>query len=197
MDDASGRDTDGHSELEQATPDDARRLVDFWRQAGPACWFTRDDAFDARCAQYLPLHLSASRRELAHWAGTATGALALVLLLDQIPRNAYRGSAHAYATDGLARRYADEAIDAGFDAEVDPALRVFFYLPLEHSESLDDQRRSVELHARLEGEDAGHWAQLHLDLIERFGRFPHRNAALGRTTTAEEQAYLDAGGFAG
>lgn len=180
-----------------ATPDDARRLVAFWREAGPERWFTRHDAFDARCAQYLPLHLSASRRELAHWMATATGALALVLLLDQIPRNVYRDSAHAYATDGLARFYADQAVNAGFDAGIDPTLRVFFYLPFEHSESIDDQRRSLALHARLDGEDADRWAQLHFELIERFGRFPHRNAALGRAITADEQAYLDAGGFAG
>lgn len=180
-----------------ATPDEARRLVAFWREAGPERWFARDDAFDAQCAALLPLHLHASRGGLAHWATTATGALALVLLLDQIPRNAYRGSAHAWATDGLARRHAHEALEAGFDAAVDPALRVFFYLPFEHSESLDDQRRSLALHARLDGDDAGRWARLHFELIERFGRFPHRNAALGRATTPEEQAYLDAGGFAG
>ncbi|GHA78529.1 DUF924 family protein [Cognatilysobacter bugurensis] len=182
---------------QDSTSDEARRVVEFWQQAGPSCWFTRSDAFDAQCAQFLPLHLRASRRELEEWAGTATGALALVLLLDQIPRNVYRDSAHSYATDGLARHYADEAINAGFDVQVDPALRVFFYLPFEHSEALDDQRRSLELHQRLDGPDASHWAQLHFDLIERFGRFPHRNAALGRTTTPEEQAYLDAGGFAG
>lgn len=181
----------------EATPDEARGLVAFWLEAGPERWFTRSDAFDARCTQYLPLHLSASRRELAHWTATPTGALALVLLLDQIPRNVFRDSAHAYATDGLARRYADEAVEAGFDARVDPSLRVFFYLPFEHSESIADQRRSLALHARLDGEDADRWAQLHFELIERFGRFPHRNAALGRATTAAEQAYLDAGGFAG
>jgi uncharacterized protein (DUF924 family) len=195
---ADGQDADGHGASPSAdTPDDARRLVAFWEEAGPACWFTRNDAFDAQCAQYLPLHLSASRRELEHWSATATGALALLLLLDQIPRNAYRDSAHAYATDGLARRYAEEAVQAGFDARIDPMLRVFFYLPFEHSESIDDQRRSLELHTRLEGKDASHWARLHYELIERFGRFPHRNATLGRTTTAEEQTYLDAGGFAG
>ncbi|MFC0679495.1 DUF924 family protein [Lysobacter korlensis] len=176
----------------------AQRIVDFWQQAGPDCWFTRSDAFDARCeALFLDDHLRASRGEFADWADSATGALALVLLLDQIPRNVYRESAHAYATDGLARAHADRAVEAGFDAQVDPALRVFFYLPFEHSESLADQRRSLELHARLEGPDADRWARLHLDIIERFGRFPHRNAALGRVTTPEEQAFLDSGGFAG
>lgn len=178
--------------------DEARGIVAFWHEAGPKRWFTRDAAFDAQCeALFLPTHLRASRGELEHWLEDADGALALVLLLDQIPRNVYRGSAHAYATDGLARHYADLAIEAGFDAEVDPVLRVFFYLPYEHSEAPADQRRSLELHARLPGAGADEWARLHADLIERFGRFPHRNAVLGRATTAEEQAFLDAGGFAG
>lgn len=178
--------------------DEAQRIVAFWREAGPERWFTRDAAFDAQCeARFLDAHLRASRRELEHWLENATGALALVLLLDQIPRNVYRGSAHAYATDGLARHYADRALAAGFDAEVEPALRVFLYLPFEHSEAAADQRRSLELHARLPGEGADYWARLHADLIARFGRFPHRNAMLGRTTTAEEQAFLDGGGFSG
>jgi uncharacterized protein (DUF924 family) len=179
------------------THDDAQRVVAFWREAGPERWFTRDAAFDARCEAFLPLHLRAARCEFEQWLQDATSALALVLLLDQIPRNVYRGNAHAYATDGLARHYASRAIEAGFDAGVDPALRVFFYLPYEHSEAPADQRRSLELHARLPGEGADEWARLHADLIERFGRFPHRNAALGRVTTAEEQAFLDGGGFAG
>jgi uncharacterized protein (DUF924 family) len=180
------------------THEEARRLVAFWHEAGPERWFTRDAAFDARCeALFLATHLRAARGELGHWLENAGGALALVLLLDQIPRNVYRGSAHAYATDGLARHCAGRAIDAGFDAGVDAALRVFFYLPYEHSEAPEDQRRSLELHARLPGENADAWARLHAQIIERFGRFPHRNAVLGRATTAEEQAFLDAGGFAG
>lgn len=178
-------------------PRTAADVLAFWRDAGPARWFARDDAFDARCARFLPLHMAAARRELDAWMADADGALALLVLLDQIPRNAFRGSAHAYATDPLARSLAGRAIDAGFDLATDPPLRVFFYLPYEHSESIDDQRRSVDLHARLQGAEAGRWAQLHLDIIERFGRFPHRNAALGRETTIEEQAFLDAGGFAG
>lgn len=175
----------------------ATALVGFWREAGPSRWFTRDAAFDEACAGFLDLHFAASRRGLDDWMGDATGALALVLLLDQIPRNAFRDSAHAWATDPLARLMADRAIDAGFDRATEPALRMFFYLPFEHSEALADQHRSLALHRTLPGEDADEWARLHLQLIERFGRFPHRNAALGRTTTAEEQAYLDAGGFAG
>ncbi|GAB2509076.1 DUF924 family protein [Lysobacter humi (ex Lee et al. 2017)] len=177
--------------------EDARALIDFWREAGPARWFARDAGFDAACAAWLPAHHRAARRELDAWAATPDGALALLLLLDQIPRNVFRGSAHAYATDPLARHFARGAIDAGFDLQVEPALRVFCYLPFEHSEAIDEQRLSLELHARLQGEDADRWARLHLDIIERFGRFPHRNAALGRATTAAEQAFLEAGGFAG
>jgi uncharacterized protein (DUF924 family) len=175
----------------------AADVVAFWREAGPARWFARDAGFDAACARLLPLHFAAARRELDAWLGDAEGALALLVLLDQIPRNVWRGSAHAWATDPLARSFAGHAVAAGFDLAVDASLRVFFYLPFEHSERLDDQRRSMALHARLPGPDAGHWARIHLDIIERFGRFPHRNAALGRETTVEEQAFLDAGGFAG
>lgn len=176
----------------------AADVVDFWREAGPDKWFARSDAFDAQCgAHFLEAHFRAARREHDDWMATADSALALVLLLDQIPRNVFRGSAHAYATDALARHYAAGAIDAGFDTAVDPALRAFLYLPLEHSEGLADQRRSLALHRGLPGEGADRWAVEHLQIIERFGRFPHRNAALGRGTTVEEQAFLDGGGFAG
>ena len=176
----------------------AADVVEFWREAGPAKWFARSDAFDAQCStRFREAHFQAARREHDGWLASAEGALALVLLLDQIPRNVFRGSAHAYATDPLARHYAAGAINAGFDLGVDPALRVFFYLPLEHSEDLADQRRSLALHRGLPGEDADRWAVEHLQIIERFGRFPHRNAALGRQTTTEEQAFLDGGGFAG
>lgn len=177
---------------------DARDVVAFWREAGPSKWFARDDEFDAHCREFLDLHFAAARRELDDWRRTAEGALALLVLLDQIPRNVFRGSAHAYATDPLARSIADAAIEAGFDMATEEALRVFVYLPFEHSEALDDQRRSLELHReRLSAPDADAWARLHLDIIERFGRFPHRNAALGRETTPAEQEFLDSGGFAG
>lgn len=176
---------------------DAAGVVDFWRQAGAQLWFGRNAEFDEQCRGLLGLHEQAARRELDDWMTDSTGALALVLLLDQIPRNVYRGSAHAWATDPLARSFAAQAIDAGFDMATENALRIFFYMPFEHSEAREDQARSLALHQRLDGPDAGHWARLHRDIIERFGRFPHRNAALGRTTTAEEQAFLAGGGFAG
>lgn len=172
-------------------------VIDFWRRAGYEKWFARDDAFDAEFDQrFRGLHFRAARRELEGWMGDAEGALALVLLLDQFPRNCFRQSAHSYATDGLARHYAGRAVEAGFDAQVDPALKIFFYMPFEHSESLDDQRRAMDLFGAL-GDDYLKYAQLHHDLIARFGRFPHRNEALGRTSTQEERDYLAGGGFSG
>ena len=173
-------------------------ILDFWRNAGYERWFGRDDVFDASCrSQWLDAHHAAARRELEHWMDTPEGALALVILLDQIPRNVFRASGHAFATDSLARHYAARAIDRGDDRSVDPLLRVFLYMPFEHSESLDDQDRSVALAATLEGESGRvylDYAQRHRDAIARFGRFPHRNHALGRTSTPEEQAWLDSGG---
>jgi uncharacterized protein (DUF924 family) len=171
-------------------------VVRFWRAAGPGRWFAKDDAFDRDfVARFADLHMAAARRELDHWRREADGSLALLILLDQFPRNAYRGSAHMFATDALALSFAREAVARGHDHAVDPALRVFFYLPFEHSEALADQDRAVAL---CEGLDSyARYARIHRDVIARFGRFPHRNAALGRDTTAEEQAFLEAGGFAG
>jgi uncharacterized protein (DUF924 family) len=173
-------------------------VIAFWREAGPGKWFNGGAGFDAECrSRFLDAHHAAARREVAHWIDDADGALALLLLLDQIPRNVFRGSAHAFATDGLARAYASRAIDAGFDQQADPALRLFFYLPFEHSETLADQDRSMELFAGIGDAELMKYAQLHRDLIERFGRFPHRNAALGRESTQEEIDYLASGGVSG
>lgn len=173
-------------------------VLDFWRAAGEQRWFTRDPAFDAECeARFLDAHYAAAWREFEHWMDGAPGALALLILLDQIPRNVFRNSAHAYATDPLARYYARRAIEAGFDKSVEPDLRTFFYLPFEHSEDLADQERALALYRALPTANADRWAVIHYNIIRRFGRFPHRNAALGRQTTPEEQAFLDSGGFAG
>ena len=173
----------------------AADVIAFWCEAGYERWFVRDDAFDAQCrTRFLDAHLAASRRELDGWMDDARGALALVLLLDQIPRNIFRGNAHAYATDPLARHYAAGAIDAGFDRAVDPALRIFFYMPFEHSEEMADQQRAVALTTALGDASFSRYAIAHRDVIARFGRFPHRNAALGRANSPEEQAWLDAGG---
>lgn len=173
-------------------------VVKFWSEAGAQRWFSKNAAFDAECsARFLDAHLAAARREFWDWAGDAQGSLALLILLDQIPRNIFRDSGHAYATDGLAREFARGAVESGFDTEVKPELRAFFYLPFEHSEDLADQERSMFLHRALPGDNADHWARIHHEIILRFGRFPHRNPALGRRTTPEEQAFLDGGGFSG
>lgn len=173
-------------------------VVNFWRDAGEQRWFERSVGFDLECEEHFrDAHFGAARRELEHWMEGAEGALALLLLLDQMPRNIFRDSAHSYATDPLARHYATRGIDAGFDRQVDPALRIFFYMPFEHSEDMADQQRSLALHRALPGPRADRWAVLHHDVIRRFGRFPHRNAALGRSNTPGEQAFLDGGGFSG
>lgn len=173
-------------------------LLDFWRTAGAERWFVRDAAFDAAFADgFDDAHFAAARRELESWMDSAEGALALTLLLDQFPRNCFRGSAHSYATDGLARHYARRAIDAGFDVRVDAALRMFFYLPFEHSEAMVDQEYAMELFGRIGDAELMKYVVMHRDLIARFGRFPHRNKALGRESTQEEIKYLASGGFSG
>ncbi|HQY50413.1 MAG TPA: DUF924 family protein [Thermomonas sp.] len=177
------------------SPDMAKGLLAFWREAGMGNWFRGGEAFDAECrARWQDAHFAAARREFDGWMDAADGALALVLLLDQIPRNIFRGSGHAFATDPLALHCATRAIDAGFDARVEPALRFFFYLPFEHSEAMADQQRAVALFTALDDPDLLGYAVAHRDVIAQFGRFPHRNAALGRTHTPAEQAWLDAGG---
>lgn len=170
-------------------------VVAFWRDAGPTIWFAKDDAFDAAFRlRFEPAHCAAARGELEHWLTTADGALALVLLLDQFPRNCFRGTARAYATDGQGRHYANSVIASGVDAQVDAALRVFVYLPFEHSEDIAEQDRAVELIRALGNDTYTNYAIRHRDVIARFGRFPHRNREIGRVNTAEEQAWLDAGG---
>jgi uncharacterized protein (DUF924 family) len=124
-------------------------------------------------------------------------ARALVIVLDQFPRNMFRGTARSFATDTLARAVAERAIAEGFDRKVALPELQFFYLPFEHSEDLADQERAVTLMAATGDADLLKWAKLHADIIRRFGRFPHRNAMLGRTSTPEEQAFLDGGGFRG
>ena len=173
----------------------ATELVEFWRDAGMGKWFRGGEAFDAECrTRWLDAHLAAARREFDDWLDDAEGALALVLLLDQIPRNVFRNSGHAFATDSLALHVAGRAIDAGHDAKIDAGLRFFFYLPFEHSEAIADQDRAVELFTALGNADLLGYANAHRDVIARFGRFPHRNRALGRSNSPEEQAWLDAGG---
>src|SRR5262249_4333144 len=176
----------------------AADVVSFWHQAGPDRWFKKDDAFDNEIYdRFLNTYELAAAGNLSDWEQSAQGALALLILLDQFPRNMFRGDARAFATDPLARAVAAGAIVRGFDSQVPTELRNFFYLPFEHSEDLADQERCLALNKAAGDMDNLKWAEIHADIIRRFGRFPHRNAALGRATTSEEQAFLDDDGFAG
>jgi uncharacterized protein (DUF924 family) len=187
----------GRSPAAHRPPAEASAVVTFWQNAGPDRWFAKDADFDRLFRdRFLSWHEVAARGELVAWPVSASGALALVLLLDQFPRNAFRGTPRMYATDAMARDVAAAAIDAGHDRKVPDHIRVFFYLPFGHSEDLADQERSVTLNRHLGEPNASHAAR-HYDIVRRFGRFPHRNPILGRSMTQEEQRFLDASRFAG
>jgi uncharacterized protein (DUF924 family) len=176
----------------------AADVVSFWSAAGPKAWFKKDEAFDAEIRRrFLKTHEAAAAGKLAAWEHSAEGALALLILLDQFPRNMFRGQARMFETDPMARAIAAGAIVRGFDAQVAKEMRGFFYLPFEHSEDMADQQRSVAFYKAIGDTDGLKWAELHADIIKRFGRFPHRNALLCRATTPEEQKFLDEGGFGG
>jgi uncharacterized protein (DUF924 family) len=178
-----------------ARPDD---VLAFWRAAGPQKWYNKDsDLDDEITRRFLATYEAAIAGPLSHWEDTPEGALALLITLDQFPRNMFRGSPRTFAADGLARAIADRAIARGFDQRIAPMERQFLYLPFEHSEDPADQERSLKLFRANDDAEALKWAELHADIIRRFGRFPHRNAILGRATTPAEQAFLDSGGFAG
>jgi uncharacterized protein (DUF924 family) len=174
-----------------------QEVLRFWREAGPDKWFNKDEAFDREIERrFLPTYLAAAEGRLA-WEATPDEALALVIVLDQFGRNMFRDDARAYAADALAREVARRALARGFDDQVPAEERAFFYMPLMHSEDLADQERCVALCRALGDAETARYAEIHADIIRRFGRFPHRNKVLGRATTPEEQAFLDAGGFAG
>lgn len=179
---------------------DWSEVLAFWRQeVGEKGWFVSDPAVDAACAARFGDRIAqAASGALDHWRAAPEGALALLILLDQMPRNIHRGRAEAFAHDDQALQIAAEAIDRKHDQAIDGPERLFFYTPFEHSERLADQDRGVAL-LQAAGppfaEGLKH-ARLHREVIVRFGRFPHRNQALGRRMTAEEQAYLDGGGYA-
>jgi uncharacterized protein (DUF924 family) len=180
-----------------AAPVHPTDVIAFWSEAGPALWFAKDEAFDRRFREtFLETYHAACRGDLDDWQRTPGGALALVLLLDQFPRNSFRGTPRMYASDAQALEVANAAIAAGHDRHIDADLRLFFYLPFAHSEALADQERSVALCRGLDENSRAH-AEGHHDIIKRFGRFPHRNRILGRETTELEQRFLDHGGFAG
>jgi len=185
-------------------PARAREFFDFWFGAPDdpqrfhhrQIWFRSTAAFDAAVREgFAADHELAASGVLAEWEAEALGCLALVMLLDQVPRNIFRSTPRAFATDSLALATTRRAMDRGFDQAVPAAWRVFFYLPFEHSELLADQQRGLDLllalppvHGRA---GDGRMTRLHLEIIERFGRFPHRNAILGRPSTPEELAFLD------
>lgn len=155
-------------------------ILAFWIEAGPDNWYKKDDAFDAAiCDKFLSTYEAAAGGRLSDWEKTPSSALALVILLDQFPRNMFRGSARAFAADPLAREIAHKAIASGFDKAVAKELRAFFYLPFMHSENLADQEYCVELCRALGDEENIKYAEMHAEIIRRFGRFPHRNPVLG------------------
>jgi uncharacterized protein (DUF924 family) len=177
--------------------DHARQVVEFWTAAGPEQWFAANPEFDRVFAETFAIdYAAAAGGQLGHWLHTAEAALALVILLDQYPRNSFRGTLWMYTTDTAARIVADIAISKGFDWQFEGMLPLFFYLPFGHSETLVDQERAAALCERF-GEPALSHSVRHMNIIKRFGRFPHRNTLLGRKMRAEEQDYLDNGGFAG
>jgi uncharacterized protein (DUF924 family) len=176
----------------------AVEIVKFWQDAGPDRWFKKDTTFDDDIRRrFLPTHEAAAAGKLMDWEQNAESTLALLILLDQFPRNMFRGGARSFATDPVALATTARAIVRGFDSQVPAGMRQLFYLPFQHSENLADQEHGVALY-RATGDDNGlKWAEIHADIIRRFGRFPHRNTMLGRVTTPEEKAFLAGGGFAG
>lgn len=177
------------------TPADVTR---FWEQAGPGRWFVKDAAFDGALKVRFGEALAAARQgAFDHWGETPEGALGLVILLDQVPRNIHRGSPLAFATDARALRLAKQWIGQGFHQKLPAPRARWLIMPYEHAEDLDAQHRGVALFRTMGQQELAYWAQIHLDIIARFGRFPHRNPVLGRVSTPEELAFLKAGGFAG
>jgi uncharacterized protein (DUF924 family) len=178
-------------------------VIDFWcgipgspeRDTFREIWFlAATPEFDAEIRdRFLGLHERAVAGGFAHVLDSVDGCFALLLLFDQFPRNMFRGQARAFATDARAREVAAHAIAKGFDRDVASVYRVFFYLPYEHSESLADQERGLELMKALDNPRAVEASLEHIDVIKRFGRFPHRNAVLGRASTPEEIEYLKDG----
>jgi uncharacterized protein (DUF924 family) len=188
----------GDSVAETGVTIDPGMVLAFWRAAGPDKWFDKDAAFDAEVAKrFLAVWHAAVEGRLESWEAAPEGALALTIVLDQFPRNMFRGDTRTYATDRIALAVADRALRRGFDRQVPYSERQFFYLPFMHSENIADQQRCIELARGHADAEFMQYAEQHADIVRRFGRFPHRNSTLGRTTTPDEQAFLDAGGFAG
>ena len=185
----------------EAMSQDYTEVLSFWfEEIGPKGWFFGGEEVDNKVrTRFKSLWEDATRLKLAHWAEDARGALALVILLDQFPRNMFRGSGQSFASDALALSTAEQAIARGFDLELPEPDRVFLYVPHMHSEDLEVQDRCVALvRERIKGnaENALH-ARAHRMVIQKFGRFPYRNEALGREMTADEERWLADVGYAG
>ena len=177
-------------------------ILDFWfggeaeRGTFRDVWFEKNEDFDREISsRFRKDYERAAAGGLEDWQNSERGCLALILLLDQFPRNMFRGDARAFATDHRARAVADHAVSEGMDLALPPIQRMFVYLPFEHSEDTEDQQRSIELFLaldeELDGPDLVSYARRHAEIISRFGRFPHRNATLGRDTTPEEAEFLE------
>ncbi|MEM7491727.1 MAG: DUF924 family protein [Pseudomonadota bacterium] len=178
--------------------DEFETILTFWlEECGPDAWYKQDDALDARIrAQFGDLWEAARAGQLGHWCRSPEGCLAFLILTDQFPRNMFRGDPRSFATDPLALAAAKRGIEHGLDLRVEGAARQFFYLPLEHSECITDQERAVRLIAsRMEAPETLLHARAHREVIRQFGRFPHRNDVLGRTTRDCEASFLEGGGY--
>ncbi len=173
-------------------------VLEFWQSAGPAAWWKKDDKFDAQItSRFAELYEQAANRKIDDWRKEANSCLALIIVLDQFPRNMFRNNAKTFAQDGYALKLAEHGVKNGFDNKVAEDIKSFFYLPYMHSEDLGDQEKCIELIRLANIKGAMKNAIEHRDIIARFGRFPHRNPILSRETSAEEQKFLDAGGFSG
>lgn len=173
-------------------------VVQVWEAAGPSRWFTKDPAFDGALSVRFGAALRQARNgAFDHWGETPEGALGLVLLLDQVSRNIHRGSPLAFAADARALALARGWIGQGFHHRLTAPRARWLIMPFEHAEDLDAQQRGVALFQAMGLSEMAYWAQVHLDIIARFGRFPHRNLVLGRSSTPAELDFLRAGGFAG
>lgn len=175
-----------------------RDILDFWFAAGPDKWWTKSDAFDADIRKrFGPIYAEAVAGKLDDWLNEPQGALALVIVLDQFSRNLYRDDHRAWAQDGKALALAREAIRRHFDVELPSGVRNWIYMPFMHCEDAATQQEGLTYFARLDQPETMKFAEEHIDIIRRFGRFPHRNAVLGRVSTPQEQSFLEGGGFSG
>jgi len=180
---------------EVKTPQD---VLAFWHDAGEDKWFEKDETFDRAIRDnFFSTYEAAAKGQLSDWEKTPDGALALVIVLDQFPRNMFRNDPRAFAADPLALEISKRALTSGTDRKIAHELVPFLYMPLMHSENIADQRRCVDLFGEYGNDNNLKFAELHQNIIERFGRFPHRNDVLGRDTTPEEQAFLEGDGFKG